>query len=63
MLPEAARRTLELSLTDSIFLPDMPTTRASYARVPWRYRNEPPAVPSQLVFQLAAELEPPLIKN
>src|SRR5260370_29533139 len=41
----------------------MPTTRASYARVDWRYRDEPSAVPSQLVLQLPAELEPPLIKN
>jgi hypothetical protein len=39
VFPEPARCTLELSLTESVFLPDMPATRASDARVPWRHRR------------------------
>ncbi len=41
----------------------MPTGRTSLAGMVRRHRDQPPATPVELVLQLTAKLEPPLIQN
>ncbi len=53
----------ELGLCQSIFLGNVPTTRASLAGVVRRHCNKQPASPSHFVFQLPPEFSPPLIED
>jgi hypothetical protein len=60
---QAAFNAHEPGLRLPVLCRHMPTGRTGPARVVWRHGDAHPSIPVELVFQLAAELEPALIED